>query len=175
VEHAEAVELIRAGVTAGGGVWADLGAGAGRFTRALAQLLGPAGEVHAVDIDPAVRHLAAPAGADSARVAAHVMDIQRALDLPRLEGALAANAFHFVADPVAVARRVRALLRPHGRLVVVEYDVTARSPWVPEPLPFARLERLAGEAGFGAAEVVGRRPSRFGGRTLYAAVLVRSE
>jgi hypothetical protein len=57
----------------------------------------------------------------------------------------------------------------------VEYDGTARSPWIPEPLPFGRLERLAGEAGFGAPEVVGRRPSRFGGRTLYAAVLVRSE
>ena len=37
------VALIRGGVPRAGGVWADLGAGTGNFTWALAELIGPQG------------------------------------------------------------------------------------------------------------------------------------
>ena len=49
----ETVNLLRAGVGATGGVWADFGAGAGAFTLALADLLGPGAEIIAIDRDPA--------------------------------------------------------------------------------------------------------------------------
>lgn len=45
------VTLIRGGVPEPGGVWADLGAGTGNFTWALAELLGPAGAIYALDRD----------------------------------------------------------------------------------------------------------------------------
>ena len=48
MDHADHVRLLRDGVTEGG-TWADLGAGTGAFTLALAELLGPGGEVIAVD------------------------------------------------------------------------------------------------------------------------------
>src|SRR5690606_11791159 len=57
VEVSEAADLITAAVTEGG-TWADLGAGSGTFTRALASLLGAAGTVYAVDRSPSVRNLA---------------------------------------------------------------------------------------------------------------------
>jgi len=50
MDHADHVRLLQDGVTPGG-VWADLGAGSGAFTLALAELLGPGGEVIAVDRD----------------------------------------------------------------------------------------------------------------------------
>src|SRR4029079_1032936 len=50
VDHADHVRLLRDGVTSGG-TWADLGAGTGAFTLALAELVGPTGEVIAVDRD----------------------------------------------------------------------------------------------------------------------------
>lgn len=50
MQSREAVELIEGGVV-GGGTWADLGAGSGTFTRALAELVGAAGTVYAVDRD----------------------------------------------------------------------------------------------------------------------------
>src|SRR6266849_8660757 len=49
VDQAELVGLLRGGVDANGGWWADLGAGEGAFTLALADLLGPGAHITAVD------------------------------------------------------------------------------------------------------------------------------
>ena len=51
LEHA--TRLIAAAIVPQGGTWADLGAGRGTFTRALARLLGAEGRVVAVERDPA--------------------------------------------------------------------------------------------------------------------------
>ncbi|CAN5744546.1 hypothetical protein BH23DEI1_BH23DEI1_06140 [soil metagenome] len=74
MEHADALDLIRAAIAPRGGRWADLGAGGGRFTLALAELLGPEGEVHAVDLDPGVERLARAPSEVAARIIAHVGD-----------------------------------------------------------------------------------------------------
>jgi hypothetical protein len=89
-----------------------------------------------------------------------------------LDGALFANALHFVADVAGVLRRVASCIRPGGRIVVIEYDRTSPNPWVPHPLPPARLRDITAGAGFTAAEVVARRPSRYH-RRMYCAVAER--
>src|SRR5260370_9947331 len=63
VDQAELVGLLRGGVDTKGGNWADLGAGDGAFTMALADLLGPGAHITAVDRDAgALRRLAAELG-----------------------------------------------------------------------------------------------------------------
>ncbi len=49
--HDDHVALLRGGIPGPGGVWADLGAGSGAFTLALAEQLGPSAEIYAVDAD----------------------------------------------------------------------------------------------------------------------------
>ena len=51
MDHADHVALMRDGVTGPGRAWADIGAGEGAFTLALADLLGPGGRIVAVDRD----------------------------------------------------------------------------------------------------------------------------
>ncbi len=51
MNHQDHVFLLQKGIPRPGGVWADLGAGTGAFTLALAELLGPEGVVYAVDRD----------------------------------------------------------------------------------------------------------------------------
>ena len=51
MDHADHVALLRPAVWPGGGTWADIGAGEGAFTLALADLLGPGGRIVAVDRD----------------------------------------------------------------------------------------------------------------------------
>ena len=51
MQHSDHVALIRAGVEGAGPNWLELGAGDGEFTLALADLLGYAGEITAVDRD----------------------------------------------------------------------------------------------------------------------------
>lgn len=164
--------LIQGGVGTSGGTWADLGAGGGVFTRALSALLGTTGTVVAVDRDvQAVRRLAELVGTGRIKVSRN--DFTRPLDLAELDGLLLANSLHFVARQERVLRQLVAYLRPQGRLLVVEYDTRQRAPWGPFPVPLERLRELAGTTGLSKPQEVGRQPSRFGGRELYAAVAVK--
>ena len=179
----DAAALIAPAVRGAGDTWADLGAGTGTFTRALASLLAPAGRVYAVERDAArvetLRGLArrpAPGGSGVEVAAVHA-DFTRPLDslgLPPLDGVLLANSLHFVPDadqPGVLARIVRAL-RPEGRVVLVEYEGRTPSRWVPFPVSLERFRALAGPAGLGAPTLAGSRRSAFGG-TMYAACAVR--
>ena len=51
MQHADHVELIRAGVVGAGPRWLELGAGDGEFTLALADVLGGSGDIVAVDLN----------------------------------------------------------------------------------------------------------------------------
>lgn len=172
----DAAGLIRDAVLGRGGVWADLGAGSGRFTRALAQLLPEESRIYALDRDAdAIADLARWASAEAPRVKAVVADFTHELELPalgdeKLDGILLANALHFVKDAPGVLARLSGFLRPEGRIVIVEYDRRAPSRWVPYPIGIAQLPALAAAAGLTKPRVVESRPSEYGG-ILYAAYM----
>jgi ubiquinone/menaquinone biosynthesis C-methylase UbiE len=178
VNARDAVALIAGAIPQRGGTWADVGAGDGRFTRALAELLGPGSRIYAVDRDAgalaALERWAAKAAPNVIPVTA---DFTRAFDLPELDvamldGMLLANALHFVRDADVVLARLAASVRPGGRVVIVEYDRRAASRWVPYPIPPARLPALAASAGLTPPTITATRPSLFGG-TLYVAAAER--
>lgn len=178
MQSREAVELIEGGVV-GGGTWADLGAGSGTFTRALAELVGAAGTVYAVDRDArAMAWLTEGAErAGGARLLPMVADFRQRLPFEDLDGVIVSNALHFVhrADQERVVGLLASYLRPHGTLMVVEYDQRAGTPWVPHPVPPDRFAELAAAAGLSAPREVGRRRSRYGPRDIYAAVARRPD
>ncbi|HEX6042162.1 class I SAM-dependent methyltransferase [Longimicrobium sp.] len=171
----DAADLLRPAVKpAPSARWADLGAGTGTFTRALATLLGPDAEIHAVDADArALRTLRDDAPTAGPRIHVHHADFTRRLPLPPLDGILMANALHFVRDQPAMVTLGASYLRPGGRLVVIEYENRSASRWVPHPVPFARLVDLVADAGLTPPRIVGRRPSAYGGE-MYVAVAVPS-
>jgi SAM-dependent methyltransferase len=172
----EAIDLIRPATGAPAGTWADFGAGRGLFSRALLRLLGDGGRVIAVDRDPeAVRALARQAGPDAGRLSASVGDFRDlgridALDGVHLDGALFANALHFIREPAVVLARLSERLRPGARVVVIEYERGTANRWVPHPLPPALLRTVAERAGYGPPRVVARRPSAYQGG-MYCAVM----
>lgn len=174
----EAVALIGDAVGGRDGVWADMGAGSGTFTRALADLLGPDSRIYAVDRDPKAVAALEQWPAQHVPIVIHVeADFTRPFDLPDaaetpFDGMLLANALHFVRDADAVLKRLVALMRPGGRVVVVEYEGRTANPWVPYPVPIARLPSLAAAAGLSTPRVTATRPSAFAGM-LYAAAADR--
>jgi ubiquinone/menaquinone biosynthesis C-methylase UbiE len=176
VKHADLVALIQDGVHAKGGRWADLGAGEGAFTLALADLLGPGAHITAVDRDAgSLRRLAAEVGRGlpSAAIEVVAADFTRPLRLSGLDGVLMANSLHFVRDKRPVLESVRELLRPGGSLVIVEYGADRGNPWVPHPFSYPTWERLALEAGFEGTRLLRTIPSRFLG-TLYSSISHRA-
>jgi len=173
VNHADHVALLARGVTQGeGGTWADLGAGTGAFTLALADLIGPHGVIHAIDRDRAALaelRSAFVSAVHQAELRAHNADFTRRLDLSDLDGVVMANSLHFVDDKVAVVALVRGYLKHGGRLLVVEYDSDRGNDWVPHPLSFETWRDVAAEAGFVETRKLATVPSRFL-RQIYSAL-----
>jgi ubiquinone/menaquinone biosynthesis C-methylase UbiE len=163
LNHAELVGLIEGGVPDRGGRWADLGAGEGAFTLALADLVGPEAEIIAIDKD--ARALRAIAGRFETRVA----DFMKPLGLHDLDGVVMANSLHYVRDKQPVIEAVRKMLLPGGRLIIVEYGADRGNPWVPYPFTYPQWETMAARAGFQNSRLLKTVPSRWLG-SMYSAV-----
>jgi ubiquinone/menaquinone biosynthesis C-methylase UbiE len=172
VNHSDHVRLIRPGVEGVGRSWLELGSGEGAFTLALADVLGPGGEITAIDRDRGA--LATMASTVAARfphtsIATIVGDFRRDLPDGPFDGLLAANSLHFVTNPAGALRSAARRVRPGGRIVVVEYDADRGNPWVPHPFSARRFPEIARDAGLTGAREIGRVPSRFLGAIYSAA------
>jgi len=168
MRHADHVALLAPGVRQDeGGTWADLGAGSGAFTLALADLIGTHGLIHAIDRDRgalAELRAAAVSSVPMAEIRTRVADFNDRLDIRDLDGVVMANSLHFVDDKLPVLARVRRYLKPGGRFLLVEYDSDKGNPWVPYPMSFETWRHLAEDAGFTGTKEMASVPSRFLGR-----------
>ena len=120
---------------------ADIGAGGGDVTVALARIVGRDGRVYAVDSDPDRRNQVAAAAAEAAQ--AQVVALTQAgeeLTLPEpLDLAYCRFLLMHVHEPVAVLIRMRAAVRPGGWVVAQEPVTTAgRIDGRPLSMPGAR-------------------------------------
>lgn len=164
MNHNDHVALLREGVA--GSLWADLGSGTGAFTLALADLLGTTGTIYSVDQDArALREQARALQQSFPAITMHYLtaDFTRPLTLPLLDGIVMANALHFVprSHQVNVLRQIRSILKPGGRLILVEYNVDQGNRWVPYPLSYRTAESLTKAAGFASPRLLKTVPSRF--------------
>ncbi len=119
---------------------ADLGAGTGYFSVRLARRV-PQGKVFAVDIEPdMVRHLGLRAEHEHLSAIVPVQASADAANLPEpVDLVLVVDTYHHIDNRTAYFARLRASLRPNGRLAIVDFKADA-----PEGPPPA--QRVAPEA-----------------------------
>jgi ubiquinone/menaquinone biosynthesis C-methylase UbiE len=164
--------MLEDGITDRVGRWAELGAGEGNFTLALADLLGPGAHITAVDRDArALKTLAERMGKRFPDIAVETKaaDFTRPLGLSGLDGIVMANSLHFIRDKAPVLGSVRNMLRPGGELIVVEYGTDHGNPWVPHPFTYKRWQKMAAQSGFEKTRLLRTIPSRHTG-SMYSAV-----
>lgn len=106
-----------------GAVVADVGAGNGFFTSRLSKAVGGTGRVLAVDIGASVLQRLRSRVTDEQL--SNVEVIEGAVDDPRLpagsvDAILIVNAYHEMTEYPAMLARMKAALKPDGRLVIVE-------------------------------------------------------
>ncbi|MBC7897223.1 MAG: methyltransferase domain-containing protein [Cytophagaceae bacterium] len=166
-------------LTAGRSV-ADIGAGAGQLTVALALVVGPTGRLYATELESgrvrAIRRAADSAGVKNVTVLeAHATRT----NLPDscCDALILRNVYHHIKNPVLMNRSLYQSLKPGGRLAIIDFppdsaesaDPTRRSddphhgvtpPTVVRELRQAGFEVVAVENGIRARGfmVVMRRP-----------------
>jgi ubiquinone/menaquinone biosynthesis C-methylase UbiE len=103
----------------------DVGSGPGYFTLRLARVVGPAGHVYAVDVEPRIL--------DALRErlgAARTLNVTPVLGLPddpllpdgACDVVLIVDTYHHFPDGPAYLRRLRRALRPAARVVNIDYE-----------------------------------------------------
>lgn len=177
MDHQDHVFLLRDGVRQrhqdqAASIWADFGSGSGAFTLALADLLGPAGEIISVERDRTKlrqqqRTLAS--NFPDVKVSYLEDDFTGPLSLPPLDGLVAANTLHFFKRKEPVIEQLLSCLKPGGRFIVVEYNSDRGNHWVPYPFSFNSWLALAERAGLVRTELLAAVPSSFLGE-IYAAL-----
>ncbi len=116
------LELLRdLGNVAAGQTGVDLGSGTGVFTIPLAQLVGETGKVYAVD-NKAVMHDHLRAKDPPANIEYLLVDVT-ATGLPgsSVDICMAGFILHEVKDPQAITNEAARILKPGGRLVVMDW------------------------------------------------------
>lgn len=122
-EEAPAKALDAIGITPGM-VIADIGAGTGYFSRRMAKRAAPGGKVYAVDIQP--RMLEALRRNAEREQITNIETVLGKEDDPLLPAGaidlvLMVDVYHELAHPQAMLRKLRAALKPDGRMVLLEY------------------------------------------------------
>jgi ubiquinone/menaquinone biosynthesis C-methylase UbiE len=103
---------------------ADIGAGSGFITERLSTRVGPTGRVFANDLQPQMLQILGRRLAQ--RNITNVTLVQGTIDDPKLDPAsvdleIMVDVYHELSQPHAMLRRLRAALKPGGRLVLLEY------------------------------------------------------
>lgn len=165
MKHPDHVRLIRKGVEENaGGVWADFGSGDGAFTLALRDVAGPDVEIYSVDAD--AQRLANQKEQFEKQFPdtnIHFLneDFTKGLNIPPLDGIIAANSIHYSKDRIKTLKHFMSFLKKQGKLIIVEYNVDEGNIWVPYPFSFPTLQKLAREAGLNPPKLLEKTPSSF--------------
>lgn len=171
MNHADHVRLLKRGVN-GPGVWADFGSGNGSFTLALAELISPSGEIHSVDRDGQAlvrQRRSVTVRFPELSLTTYEADFTEPLELPQLDGLVAANALHYLPRKDETVRLLRDYLRPGGHFLVVEYDTDRGNRWVPYPFSYNQWRIIASRCGLVNTELLDSAPSSFLG-SFYSAL-----
>jgi ubiquinone/menaquinone biosynthesis C-methylase UbiE len=172
MELTEAIDLISPGIVGNvdGQRWADLGCGAGLFTKALATLLGRGSHIYAVDIEE--QYIENEEGLGAIEFIKKDF-LHHSLPFSSLNGILMANSLHYVKDKDSFIKTLKHSVVSDGRIVIIEYDATRANTWVPYPIAFDQLARLFAAHGFSKTAKIGERKSIFRADKMYACVIER--
>lgn len=174
MELQNAINLIIKGVVQQGPpqVWADLGAGSGLFSRALSAVLPENSKIYAVD-----KSYGAGQKIESENAANSILLIKKDFtsDLSAIagcDGILMANSLHYVQDKLTFLQQVKSILKPNGRIIVVEYDTDAANQWVPWPVSCKNLQQFLKEHSLGSLQKLATESSVYQSGGIYSALII---
>jgi ubiquinone/menaquinone biosynthesis C-methylase UbiE len=144
----EAADVIRiTGIRAGMAV-ADIGTGGGYYVLRVAPVVGPLGRVYAQDLSlkalDAVRLRVRAAGWQNVR---YVQGRQTSARLPAasVDVALMVHMYHEIEQPYRLLDKLRASLKPGGRIAIVDVDRPSEAHGMPKALLLCEVKAVGFE------------------------------
>lgn len=132
---------------------ADVGAGPGYFTLPAAAWVGATGLVYAIDIEPEMlQRLEERLETNEVDNVRCLSSQESGLPLPddSVDRVLLANVLHEAVEPVTLLREIHRILKPAGKLAVVEWVAaeTESGPPLADRLAADKARAYLAEAGF---------------------------
>ena len=160
----DAVRLVKALDLEAGQTVADIGAGGGQLTVALARVVGPSGRVYGTEVDAdrlrAIRKAADAAGLNNVTV---IEGHPTRTNLPErcCDALVVRFVYHHFSDPGLMNASMRQSLRPGGLLAVIDFapdgaesaDPAGRTSGAQHGVTVATLVRELRQVGFELVEV----------------------
>ncbi len=139
----------------------DLGTGLGHVAFAIADLVGPEGEVVGLDNDPRMVAQAQARAAEMPHVHFVEGDVTKWRDEEPFDALVGRLILFHLPDPLAALRHHLAAVRPGGRVLTIDYDMGGMRAEPPDPVsgPMIELMRAAFRAA-GADPTIGSRLQR---------------
>ncbi len=144
----EAADVMRiAGIRAGMAV-ADIGTGGGYYVMRVAPVVGPQGRVYAQDLSlgalERVKVRVRRAGFQNIR---YVLGRQTSARLPAasVDVALMVHMYHEIEQPYLLLDRLRASLKPGGRIAIVDLDRPSEAHGMPKALLICEVKAVGYE------------------------------
>jgi ubiquinone/menaquinone biosynthesis C-methylase UbiE len=119
-EERPALALDEIGIVKGS-VVADIGAGAGFYTKLLVERVGAQGKVYAEDIQPGMIELLRKRINEPNVIPVLGTETDPKLPASALDLALLVDVYHEFSHPQTMIRKLREALTPDGRLVLLEF------------------------------------------------------
>lgn len=129
-----------------GEVVADIGAGSGYFTLRIAQHVGAAGKVYAVDVNPdMIRHINRQI---RSHVVPNVVSVLADPDDPllpekSLDRVFICNVWHHIENPIGYIDRLKKSLKRGGEVVMIDFHKKDLPVGPPLPMKIAREALIA--------------------------------
>jgi len=103
------------------GVYLDIGAGTGYITREVAAK-APGATVHALDIEPLMVEEMEGSKENTCILPQHMERDVLPFARTSLDGIWSITVFHELGDPVPLLHEIRRVLRPDGRLLIIDWE-----------------------------------------------------
>ncbi len=151
--------------------WADLGAGSGLFSFAIAELQVSGSIVYAVEKNNVSLMKVKPSNQVEVKPVQKDFAIEH-LGLPQLDGVIIANSLHFIQDKLSCLEGLMKQVKAGAPFLIVEYDLYSSSRWVPYPLPQIELADLFNPLGYHSIKKIGEKPSVYNRSKIYSALIL---
>ena len=124
VARMQVARVIESLIIPPGSKVADIGAGSGLFSRPIAQHLGRAGTLYAVDIDPGLLKIIDRRATEEKIT--NIRTILAATDDPKLpeqvDLAFICDALHHIGNQAAYFKTLAKYIKPEGRIAIIDFS-----------------------------------------------------